>query len=150
MNRAETIQLLSYLATNYQEIAKKDEREKQIMIITWLDCLKDYDYSTVMKAVKELMQRSMFMPKLAEIINLTKQYKQAMINNIPKLNAGKCDKCNGEGLIFYKKIVNKIEYQYVARCNCVKGAEFAYDGRTIKDEKHRSNYYVPTIQQIEI
>lgn len=29
MNRAETIQLLSYLATNYQEIAKKDERENK-------------------------------------------------------------------------------------------------------------------------
>ena len=148
MNKAETIQVLSYLATNYQEIAKKNEQEKQLMVATWLDCFKDYDYDVVMKAVRELMQSSMFVPKLAEIINLSKQYKQAIINNIPKLKAGKCNKCNGEGLIFYKKIISGYEYLYAARCNCEKGMEFSYDGRTIQDEKHRSNYYISTIEQI--
>ena len=150
MNRAETIQIIAYLAGNYQEIKTKKDDEKEFMINAWLDCLKDYDYNIVMKAVKELMTSNMFIPKLAEIINLTKQYKRVMIDNAPKLNAGKCDKCNEEGLIFYKKIVNKVEYQYVARCTCVKGNEFTYDGRIIKDEKHRSNYYVPTLKQIGI
>ena len=148
MNRTETVQVISYLASNnYKELENKTKDQKEIMITTWLDCLKDYDYQIVMKSVKELMQRSLFMPKLAEIIELAKEYKRAINNNIPKLNEGKCTKCK-DGLIFYKKIVNGSEYQYVARCECTKGNKYAYDGRTLKDEKNRSDYYVPVISQI--
>lgn len=148
MNKAETIQLLSYLATNYPEISKKEKEEKNLMVFTWQDCLKDYDYNIVMRAVKELMMSNMFVPKLAEIVNLAKEYKKAMVDNVPKLKSGKCNKCKGKGLITYIKEVEKRKYLYVARCTCDEGLKYAYDGRKIKDERYRSNYYVPVIDEV--
>lgn len=148
MNRTETIQVIAYLASNYQEIKSKKEDEKEFMITAWLDCLKSYDYQVVMKAVKELMTTSIFIPKVAEIVNLTKEYQKAIIDNTPKLKAGKCDKCKGEGLIYYIKKINGNEYQYVARCSCSKGNEYQYDGTKTRDEKHRSKYYIPTTQEL--
>lgn len=42
-----------------------------------------------------------------------------------------------------KKIINEVSYDYVYACDCKNGDNKLYDGSTIKDKEHRSNYYVP-------
>ena len=148
MNRAETIQLISYLASNnYKEIENKKTDQKELMIRTWEDCLKDYEFSVVMKAVKELMVSSMFMPKIAEIVDLANKYKKVANDNVPKLNSGDCKKCNNKGIMFQTRKIEGLEYFYAIRCTCVEGQKYAYDGANIKDERHRSSYYVATIDE---
>jgi len=55
-----------------------------------------------------------------------------------------CEMCNDTGYVF---IIEKGEkgcnYEYVVACDCSKGDDKVYDGRTISDEKHRSNYICP-------
>ena len=89
------------------------------------------------------------MPKLADIISLNEElsYSVKPQQSIEKVQ---CKKCNGTGAIFYKKMIEDREYEYVARCECQNGLEFAYDGTKISDTKNRSYYYVPTLTQLNL
>ena len=51
--------------------------------------------------------------------------------------------CKGTGYVTVKKIVNELSYDFVYACDCRNGDNKLYDGSTIKDKEHRSNYYVP-------
>ena len=67
MNRAETIQVITILAGNYDSIANKDEKQKKIMVETWYECLKDLDYNIVKGAVKKTIITSPYPPTIHEI-----------------------------------------------------------------------------------
>ena len=66
MNRAETIQVITILAGNYDSIANKDKSQKEIMIATWYECLKDLDYKLVELAVKKTIITSPYPPTIHE------------------------------------------------------------------------------------
>lgn len=67
MNKAETVQVITLLAGNYDSIAKKDSTQKQLMINTWQECLGDLDYQLVLQAVKKTMIESPYPPTIHEI-----------------------------------------------------------------------------------
>lgn len=67
MNKAETIQVITILAGNYDSIANKDEKQKKIMVETWYECLKDLDYNIVKCAVKKTIITSPYPPTIHEI-----------------------------------------------------------------------------------
>lgn len=67
MNKQETVQVITLLAGNYDNIAKKDSTQKQLMINTWYDCLGDLDYKLVLQAVKKTMIEKPYPPTIADI-----------------------------------------------------------------------------------
>lgn len=115
----------------------------------WYKELKSMSLSRYRQVASQSFRKSKFMPKLADIMAISEELPYQTIKK--EIQKVECSKCKGEGLIFYKKLVdngkNKIEYEYVACCDCQNGLEYAYDGTTIRD---RSKFYVPTAQQIGI
>ena len=67
MNKAETVQVITLLAGNYDSIAKKDTTQKQLMINTWQECLGDLDYRLVLQAVKKSIIESPYPPTIHDI-----------------------------------------------------------------------------------
>lgn len=67
MNKTETIQVITLLAGNYDNIANKDKNQKQLMIATWQECLGDLDYQLVLQAVKKTIIESPYPPTIHEI-----------------------------------------------------------------------------------
>ena len=67
MNKAETVQVITLLAGNYDSIAKKDATQKQLMINTWQECLGDLDYMLVLQAVKKTIIESPYPPTIHDI-----------------------------------------------------------------------------------
>lgn len=67
MNKAETVQVITLLAGNYDSIAKKDATQKQLMINTWQECLGDLDYRLVLQAVKKSIIESSYPPTIHDI-----------------------------------------------------------------------------------
>ena len=67
MNSQETTQVITLLAGNYDSIAKKDRTQKQLMINTWYECLKDLNYQVVLQAVKKTIIESPYPPTIHDI-----------------------------------------------------------------------------------
>ena len=67
MNKAETVQVITLLAGNYDSIAKKDATQKQLMINTWQECLGDLDYKLVLQAVKKTIIENPYPPTIHDI-----------------------------------------------------------------------------------
>ena len=67
MNKAETVQVITLLAGNYDSVAKKDATQKQLMINTWQECLGDLDYKLVLQAVKKTIIESPYPPTIHDI-----------------------------------------------------------------------------------
>lgn len=67
MNKAETIQIVTLLAGNYDSIANKDKTQKQLMVATWQECLGDLEYELVLQAVKKTIIESPYPPTIHEI-----------------------------------------------------------------------------------
>ena len=67
MNKAETVQVITLLAGNYDSVAKKDATQKQLMINTWQECLGDLEYQVVLQAVKKSIIDSPYPPTIADI-----------------------------------------------------------------------------------
>ena len=67
MNKAETVQVITLLAGNYDSIAKKDATQKQLMINTWQECLGDLDYKLVLQSVKKTIIESPYPPTIHDI-----------------------------------------------------------------------------------
>ena len=116
----------------------------------WNEELGHLSVTKYRQIIRQILKTSKFMPKLADMLEVT--------NTMPKVNKEttrekvECDKCNGEGYILYTKLVDngdyKIPYEYVARCDCDNGNEYIYDGRTINDTQHRSDYRIPSMSEI--
>lgn len=61
-----------------------------------------------------------------------------------------CNICGDKGFVLYFQHVDHLnpetKYEFISHCNCVKGSEYAYDGRTVKDRESR--YYIPNVMNI--
>ena len=105
----------------------------------WYKNLKDKDVITYRRAIGEYAKKNKYMPAisdiLAEIKNL-KPYEQS------KKEVVECKACNGTGYVLYKKVIDGREYEFASQCNCQNAVGLDYDGQKIKDEKHRSDYYL--------
>lgn len=67
MKKSETIQVVALLAGNYESIANKTDKQKQLMINTWQECLGDLEYNLVLQAVKKTIIQSQYPPTIHEI-----------------------------------------------------------------------------------
>lgn len=67
MNKQETTQIIILLAGNYETIANKSEKQKQMMLNTWYECLNDLDYNLVLQAVKKTIISSPYPPTIHDI-----------------------------------------------------------------------------------
>lgn len=81
MNSQETTQVITLLAGNYRSIAEKDKTEKQLMIATWQECLKDLDYKLVLQAVKKSMMTSPYPPTIFDIRKSAMEFVNPVKNN---------------------------------------------------------------------
>jgi DNA-directed RNA polymerase subunit M/transcription elongation factor TFIIS len=139
MTNKEFVQYTQELENFYGQ--KLNDTEKNV----WYESLKFMTIERFNYIIAEIYKINKFMPKLSEIIDMHKQipYTQATQQKEVK---GHCEKCGDTGYIIYTKLVEGKPYQYATVCDC--GRQNRYDGRTIQDEKHRSDFYVPTIDEI--
>lgn len=125
-----------------------DEFQRKV----WFQELKTIDIKRYRQITREIYRQCKFMPKLSDILDIQNElpYAQKQKN----ISYVECQKCNSRGFKLYTKRIKNgnqdLEYTYVARCDCVNGQEFAYDGTKVIDTQHRSKFYVPTIQQINV
>lgn len=117
----------------------------------WYNEFRNTSLARYRQIIIQVFRECKFMPKLADLVDIEKELPYTKTENIQSEKV-ECQKCDSLGYILYKKIVdngiNKLEYEFVARCDCENGLENAYDGTTISDIKNRSKYYIPTAQQI--
>ncbi|ADQ14475.1 replicative helicase loader/inhibitor [Halanaerobium hydrogeniformans] len=89
MNRKEIVRLLSYMNYNYSgrfKFPRDSKTENKMMIEVWLDLLKYYDYSLIIKVLKKLMiTNAMWPPSAGELI---KEAEMIMKAPEDKLTAG--------------------------------------------------------------
>lgn len=67
MKRTEMVQIITLLAGNYETIANKTPKQKELMLNTWYECLNDLDYDFVLRAVKRVIINSPYPPTIHEI-----------------------------------------------------------------------------------
>lgn len=119
----------------------------------WFEELRNMSLARYRQVIRQAFRKCKFMPKLADIISIEEELPYAQTEKKERTKV-ECNKCKGEGLIFYKRFIDngnkKIEYEYVARCDCQNGTEFYYDGTKISDSKHRSKFYIPLVSEIGI
>ena len=110
----------------------------------WYENLKFMTIERFNYIIAEIYKVNKFMPKLAEVLEMHRSIPY--VENIKKDVKGHCEKCDDTGYVTYTKIVNNRPYTYMAVCDC--GRHNRYDGSKIHDEKHRSDYYMPTVDEI--
>lgn len=143
MTISEFIEVTKTLEKYYEK--ELDEFQRKV----WYDEIKYMTEQRYRQIVRHILITSKFMPKLSDVVQANNSLGKIQKEVKEKVE---CSKCNGEGFILYTEMVDngdtKIPYQYVARCECANGEEFNYDGRTIKDTEHRSNYYIPSLVEL--
>lgn len=145
MTTAEFVEETSRLEKYYEK--ELDEFQRKI----WNEELGNIPVQRYRQIIKEAYRTCKFMPKLSDLIEINKQMGYHTENK-QITESVECEKCGGKGFVIYIKEVDnggsKIPYEYIARCNCKNGDNFIYNGSNIDDSEHRSNYYVPTINEL--
>lgn len=89
-----------------------------------------------------IFRKYKFMPKIAEICEIKKEVK----DETQKKEKIFCKICNSSGYILVKKIIDDYPYEFGYACICGNG--YKYDGRTIKDTKHRTDFCIRGIEEL--
>lgn len=119
----------------------------------WYQELQNLSIARYRQIIRELYRKCKFMPKLADILEIhtNLSYERQVEQNTEKVE---CEKCKGLGFVLYTKMfdngIDKIPYQYIARCTCKNGENYIYDGRNVQDKRFRTNYYIPSVAEIGI
>lgn len=142
MNNKEFIEYVSQLENFYNQSLNDAERE------IWF---KNLSFMTVERfnlIISEIFKINKFMPRLSEILDMHKQIPYTAGRVEEKKITKHCEKCNDTGYIFYTKIINGMPYKYTAVCDC--GRQQRYDGRECTEPRNKSEYYVPTAEEIDL
>lgn len=101
----------------------------------WYKELKNMPIKRFEQIIKKIFTENKFMPKLADIISLNKDLpiEQQEIKKV------KCQVCNGKGYVVYKKEIDGMLYDFIARCDCQNGNEYRYDD---------GHWYIPSVNQL--
>ena len=99
----------------------------------WYEEFKGISITRYKYLISQVYRKCKFMPKLAYMIEIN---KTAGVIQQQKDETVYCPKCNGIGLIFYKKKFNDNIYDMVCRCDCINGMKICKE--------------IPTIQEIGI
>ena len=139
MNNKDFIQYVQEIERFYGQRLNDKERE------VWYESLKFMTLERFNYIIAEIYKTNKFMPKLSDVMDMHKQIPYTTATPQKEVS-GHCEKCNDTGYIIYTKEIEGHPYKYAAVCDC--GRQNRYDGRTIQDERHRSEYYVPTLDEI--
>ena len=134
MTEAEFIQANSRLERYYDKDYKTEQLKEMF------NFFKGWSLEKYIKAVNYCLKNSKYLPKIADLMSASTDDIQ--VQNKPKIDFVKCNKCNGEGFIKYWKTEpnggRPIQYEYIALCTC----ENADKQRTINGHK------LPTLAEI--
>lgn len=137
MNNKEFIEYIQELENYYGQQLNDTERD------IWFNNLQFMSIERFNYIISEIFKINKFMPKLSEILEIHKSIPYDKEEQEIKQH---CDKCNDTGYIIYTKIVEGMPYQYSAVCDCNR--QNRYDGSKITDLRAKSNYYIPTVNEI--
>ena len=97
--------------------------------------------------ISALIRKNKFLPKIADFIETNREEACMATNETEKID---CKKCNSTGYLIYRKKVKdgskELEYEYAYLCECKNAKQ--YKGWETEDKRYRSNYYIPTKQEI--
>lgn len=79
MDKQQTIQLLTLIASNYDNFMPKDSDKKKILVDIWTETLEDIEFEEAKTALKAHMKESVYIPKIADI------YQRVMNKKIPDI-----------------------------------------------------------------
>lgn len=99
----------------------------------WFSEFKKINITRYRYIIGQAYRQCKFMPKLADMIEIN---KTAGVIQQQEDETVYCPKCNGIGLILYKKKFNDNIYDMVCRCDCINGMKICKE--------------IPTIQEIGI
>lgn len=124
----------------------KEYTKEQIQIM--FDELKDFKITRYKKLVSEAIKQCKFLPKVADFIQI--DFETQYSKEKEEKERIECNKCNGTGYVMYKKKIdngaNAFYNEYAAVCSC--GNAKVYDGLKIADARHKSDYYIPTVNEL--
>ena len=140
MDKKEFLQYIQELQRYYGQELNETE------INIWYESLKFMPIKRFNYILSELYKTNKYMPKLSEVLDMHQQIPYTAGRIEEKKITKHCEKCDDTGYVIFTKIINGMPYQYAAVCDC--GRQQRYDGRKIIDEKHRSDYYTPTVKEL--
>lgn len=118
MTVAEFIEITGEIEQFYGK--KEDDKYNKPQTNFLYEELKNITKARYRQVAREAYRMCKFMPKPSELIAIEKELPREIIKR--ETEKVDCSRCNGTGLIFYKKNIpdgSKIlEYWHIARCNC--------------------------------
>lgn len=111
----------------------------------WFKNLQDTDIVTFRRAIGEYAKKNKYMPAISDILTEIKNLKPY---EVAKRESVECKACKGTGIIIYHKVIEGLDYEYAAQCNCQNAIGLDYDGRKVKKEDQRSEYYLAKATEV--
>lgn len=143
MTKQEFIKEFNILCDYYKAV---DLKENGNLLDKYYDYLKNIDISDWKIIRNRIDLRYKYMPKIMEIQDVYSEYRSEIAREKEKeKKTYACKLCNESGFVIVRDNKNR---QYAVACDCRNGDDKIYDGRTIKDEKHRSIYVIPRYSQV--
>lgn len=121
---------------NLESFYEKAYNSTQMQI--WYEELREYTIEKYKQAIKHICKTSQYRPTLSLVIETIRKVKH---EEKPR-EQYECKACHSTGIIFYKKVIEGLEYEYACQCNCPNAIGLDYDGTKIADKEHRSQYYL--------
>ena len=147
MEISEFIDVTTKMENFFEKELTKFQRDE------WYKEFKNIPVSRYRQIINQTFRQCKFMPKLADLVSINTELPYNTNNNIIKEKV-ECNKCKGKGVIQYFKEVDngnsKMKYEHYAKCECANGNDFNYDGTMISDNRNKSKFYIPTMQQINL
>ena len=79
MDKQQTIQLLTLIASSYENFMPKDSDKRKILVDIWHETLEEISYDEAKTALKTHMKESVYVPKIADI------YQRVINKKIPDI-----------------------------------------------------------------
>lgn len=95
-------------------------------------------------------QKCTYLPNLAQLVEIQKSTPYFQSKKEEQKIIEKCNICGGNGFVLYTKKDKETGYPYLyaSHCECLASYNFRFDGRKIKDEKCKSNYYFKAYKEV--
>lgn len=140
MNRSEATSIYKRLCKYYNNKDYIDDLGMQDIYYNNLKYITKENWDII---EPKLFDECKFFPKIADInkIKYALPKEKKIFDTVP------CPYCHGTGMLNVTEIIDGMPYEFAARCKCQNGEQHKYDGRTLKDEKRRSPYYIPEISE---
>jgi len=123
------------------------QKLSDIELRVWYDSLKFMTIQRFNFILSEIYKTNKYMPRLAEILQVHNQIPYVSTQK-KEIENNKCEKCDNTGYVRYYKNIDDQQYLYMAVCDC--GRQEKFDGRKCLDPKNKSEYYIPTMQEINL